>query len=62
MTTGDMGNGVDFFNAIASGEAKCEYESIGEAKTVGVRCGRHQTIKPWARPCRELDYLSLRRG
>lgn len=35
MMTGDMGNGVEFFKAIASGGAKCEYESVGEAKTVG---------------------------
>ena len=35
MTTGDMGNGVEFFNAIASGGAKCEYEAVGQAKIVG---------------------------
>ncbi len=35
MTTGDMGNGVEFFKAIASGGAKCEYEAVGQAKIVG---------------------------
>lgn len=35
MMTGDMGNGVEFFKAIASGGAKCEYEAVGQAKIVG---------------------------
>ena len=30
-----MGNGVEFFKAIASGGAKCEYEAVGQAKIVG---------------------------
>lgn len=35
MTTCDMGNGAEFFKAIALGGAKREYETIGSAKTVG---------------------------
>lgn len=30
-----MGNGIRFFNALASGGAVCEYETVGKAKTVG---------------------------
>ncbi len=35
MTTCDVGNGAEFFKAIALGGAKREYETVGSAKTVG---------------------------